>query len=177
MPQRLKDCPICGKRNLVKLSNNMADIHQLSGETRRYYRCKVKPLGDQNLSENMTSRKRMRDDWDDGMSTVSKDEEYEEEVLSPKKMRSESDDETSIVSIEDIFSSSDEDESPEEMNDSDDEADPLGVLINEAAAELRTKHNELVQSFENNGSSEIDGKKQAFSEILPELRKELGNIY
>ena len=119
----------------------------------------------------------MRDDWDDGMSTVSKDEEYEEEVLSPKKMRSESDDETSIVSNEDIFSSSDEDESPEEMNDSDDEADPLGVLINEAAAELRTKHNELVQSFENNGSSEIDGKKQAFSEILPELRKELGNIY
>ena len=63
------------------------------------------------------------------------------------------------------------------MNDSDEEADPWGVLIHEAAAELRTKHNELVQSFENNGFSEIDAKKQAFSEILPELRKELGNIY
>ena len=90
----------------------------------------------------------MRDDWDDGMSTVSHDEESEEEVSSPKRMRSESDDETSIASNEDIFSSSDEGESPEEMNDSDEEADPWGVLIHEAAAELRTKHNELVQSLE-----------------------------
>ena len=180
MPRRRKDCPICGKRNLVKLSNHLADIHPLSGETRRYYRCKVKPLGDQNLSGDMSSRKRMRDYWDGGMSTVSHDEESEEEVLSPKRMRNESDDETSIVSNEDAFSSSDEDESPEEMNDSDDEADPWGVLILccwEAAAELRTKYNEFVQSFENNGFSEIDEKKQAFSEILPELRKELGNIY
>ena len=91
----------------------------------------------------------MRDDWDDGMSTVSHDEECEEEVSSPKMMRSESDDETSIVSKEDIFSSSDEGESPEEMNDSDEEADPWGVPIHEAAAELPTKHNELVQSLEN----------------------------
>ena len=119
----------------------------------------------------------MRDDWNDSMSTVSHDEESEEEVPSPKRIRSESDDETSTVSNEDIFSSSDEGESPEEMNDSDEEADPWGVLIHEAAAELRTKHNELVQSFENNGFSDIDAKKQAFSEILPELRKELGNIY
>ena len=68
MPRRRKDCPICGKRNLVKLSNHLADTHQLSGETRRYYLSKVKPLGDQNLSEDMSSRKRMRDDWNDGMS-------------------------------------------------------------------------------------------------------------
>ena len=87
-------------------------------------------------------------------------------------MRSESDDETSTVSNEDIFSSSDEGESSEEMNDSDEEADHWGVLIHEAAAELRTKRNELVESFENTGFSEIDAKKQAFSEILPELRKE-----
>ena len=177
MPRRRKDCPICGKRNLVKLSNHLADTHQLSGETRRYYLSKVKPLGDQNLSEDMSSRKRMRDDWNDGMLTVSHDEESEEEVSGPKRMRSESDNETSTESNGDISSSSDEGESPEEMNDSDEEADPWGVLIHEAAAELRTKHNELVQSFENNGFSEIDAKKQAFSEILPELRKELGNIY
>ena len=110
------------------------------------------------------------------MSTVSHDDESKEEVPSPKRMRSESDDETSTVSNEDIFSSSDEGESPEEMNDSDEEADPWGVLIHEAAAELSTM-NLTVQSFENNGFSEIDAKKQAFSEILPELRKELGNIY
>ena len=34
--------------------------------------------------------------------------------------------------------------------------------------ELRTKYDELVQSFE--------GKKESFSEILPVLRKELGNV-
>ena len=42
--------------------------------------------------------------------------------------------------------------------------------------ELRTKHNELVQTFQIDGFSEIDAKKQAFSEILPDLRKKLGNI-
>ena len=118
----------------------------------------------------------LQDDLNDGISTVSHDEKSKE-VSSPKRMRSESDDETSTVSDEDIFSSSDEGESPEKMNDSDEEADPWGVLIHEAAAELRTKHNELVQSFENKGFNEINAKKQAFSEILLELRKELGNIY
>ena len=34
-----------------------------------------------------------------------------------------------------------------------------------------------MQSFENEGFSEIDAKKQAFAAILPELRKELGNVY
>ena len=96
-------------------------------------------------------------------------------------MRNESDDETSTTSNEDIFSSSDQEgaESSEEINDSDEseEADPWGVLIHEVAMELCTKHNELVQSFQNDSFSEIDAKKQAFSEILPDLRQELGNIY
>ena len=50
------------------------------------------------------------------------------------------------------------------MNDSDEseEEDPWGALIHEAAMELRTKHNEIVQSFQNGGFSEIDAKKQAF---------------
>ena len=43
-------------------------------------------------------------------------------------------------------------------------------LIHEAAAELRTKYDELVQSFQNEGLSEIEAKKEAFSEILPALR-------
>ena len=51
-------------------------------------------------------------------------------------------------------------------SDESEEADPWGVLIHEAAMELRTKHNELVQSFQNDGFSEIDAKKQAFSEIF-----------
>ena len=34
-----------------------------------------------------------------------------------------------------------------------------------------------MQSFENYGFSKIDAKRQAFATILPELRKELGNVY
>ncbi len=87
----------------------------------------------------------------------------------------------STVSNEDIFSSLVEEDgkSSEEMSDSDDseEADPWGELIHEAAAELRAKHDVVVQSFQNDRFSEIDAKKQAFSEILPELRVELGNVY
>ena len=124
------------------------------------------------------------------MSTVARDEESEEEMSSPKRMRNESDDETSTVSNKDIFSSSDDDksseetddasnegESSEDTNDSDEKADPWRALIDEATAELHTKHSELVQSFENEGFSETDAKKQAFAAILPELRKELGNVY
>ena len=39
----------------------------------------------------------------------------------------------------------------------------------EAATELRTKRNELVQSFENDGFVEIHATKKAFSATLPEL--------
>ena len=107
-----------------------------------------------------------------------------------KGQKNESDDETSTVSNKDIFSSPDDDksseetdddsnegESSEQTNDSDEEADPWRALIDEATAELHTKHSELVQSFKNEGFSEIDAKKQAFVAILPELRKELGNVY
>ena len=146
MPRRRKDCPICGKRNLVKLSNHLADIHQLSAEERKYY-----------LSG--------------ASDPVARDEGPEEEMSCPKRMRNESDDETLTVSNKDIFSSSDDDksseetdhtsnegESSEDTNDSDEEADPWRALIEEATAELHTKHSELVQSFENDGFSEIDAK-------------------
>ena len=200
MPRRRKDCPICGKRNLVKLSNHLADIHQLSAEERKYY---LSGASDPEKPGDMSSRKRMRSDSEDDMSPVARDEGSEEEMSSPKRMRNESDDETSTVSNKDIFSSSDDDKSSEETDDtsnegknseeaddtsnegksseetddSDEEADPWRALIDEATAELHTKHSELVQSFENEGFSEIDAKKQAFAVILPELRKELGNVY
>ena len=190
MPRRRKDCPICGKRNLVKLSNHLADIHQLSAVERKYYLSGAKYLSDPEKPGDMSSQKRMRSDLEDDMSTVARDEESEEEMSSPKRMRNESDDETSTVSNKDIFSSSDDDksseetdgasnegESSEETNDSYEEADPRRALIDEATAELHTKHSELVQSFKNEGFSEIDAKKQAFAAILPELRKELGNVY
>ena len=102
MPQRRKDCPICGKRNLVKLSNHLADIHQLSAVERKYY---LSRASDPEKPGDMSSQKRMRSDSGDDMSTVARDEESEE-MSSPKRMRNESDDETSTVSNKDIFSSS-----------------------------------------------------------------------
>ena len=200
MSRRRKDCPICGKRNLVKLSNHLADIHQLSAVGRKYY---LSGASDPKKPGDMSGRKRIRSDSDDDMSTVARDGESEEEMWSPKRMRNESDDETSTVSNKDIFSSSDDDKSSEDTDDAsnegeiseetddvsnegesseetdgfDEEADPWRALIDEATAKLHTKHSELVQSFENEGFCEIDAKKQAFAAILPELRKELGNVY
>ena len=201
----------------MKLSNHLADIHQLSSEERKYYLSGAKYLSDPEKPGDMSSRKRMRSDSEDDISTVARDEESEEEMSSPKRMRSdseddistvardeeseeemsspkrmqnESNDETSTDSNKDIFSSSDDDKSSEETddasnegesserrNDSDEEADSWRALIDEATAELHTKHSELVQSFKNEGFSEIDAKEQAFAAILPELRKELGNVY
>ncbi len=91
----------------------------------------------------MSSRKRIRNELDDEMSTASPSDkrEPEEEMSSPKRMRNESDDDMSTVSNEDIFSSSIEEDGKgsEEMSDSDDseEADPWEELIHEAAAEVR----------------------------------------
>ena len=100
---------------------------------------------------------------------------------------------TSDYHNDDIFDSNDEEEysSKDESNSSEEssitedsceeedseEADPWQELIHEAAAELRTEYQELVENFKRDGFSEIEAKKQAFSEILPKLRKELGNVY
>ena len=37
MPRTRKDCPICGKKSLLKLSNHLPDFHQLSCEAREQY--------------------------------------------------------------------------------------------------------------------------------------------
>ena len=110
MPQRRRDCPICSKKNLAKLSNHLADIHQLSGEE-RHYLSKARSLSDQRESEEMLNQKRVRSESDDEMSTASSsDERTSKETLSEKRMRNESDDETSTASDEDIFSSSGEED-------------------------------------------------------------------
>ena len=44
-------------------------------------------------------------------------------------------------------------------------------LIQETAAELRTEYQELGENFKDDGFSEIDARKQAFSEIVPKRRK------
>ena len=79
-------------------------------------------------------------------------------------------------------SNSEEGDSNEESDDSEEsddteggdseEADPWAELIHEAATEIRTEYQELVERFKNDGFGKIDAKKQAFLEILPKLRQE-----
>ena len=88
MPRRRRDCPICSKKNLAKLSNHLADIHQLSGEERQHYLSKARSLSDQRESEEMLNQKRMWSESDDEMSKASSsDERTSKETLSEKKMR------------------------------------------------------------------------------------------
>ena len=132
----------------MKLPNHLVDIHQISAVERKDY---------------LSGAKYRNESDNEIMSTVSN-----------KDIFNSSDDDKSLEETDDA---SNEGESSEETNDSDEEADPWRALIDEATAELYAKHNELVQSFENEGFSEIDAKKQAFAAILPELRKELGNVH
>ena len=69
-------------------------------------------------------------------------------------------------------SNSSEDDGSEESDDSEEDCDPWEELIQEAAADLRTEYHELIESFKNDGLSETEAKKQAFSEVLPKLRQE-----
>ena len=55
MPRLRKDCPLCGKQSLLKLSNHLADYHHLSTKDRQYYlrQAKILPL-DRILKELIT---------------------------------------------------------------------------------------------------------------------------
>ena len=64
------------KKDLVKLANHLADIHQLSAEERKYY---LSGASDPEKPGDRSSRKRMRSDSEDDMSTVARDEGSEEE--------------------------------------------------------------------------------------------------
>lgn len=107
-------------RTFVKLSNYLADMHQLSHVTQ------VRSRGDEGESdsEEMPGRKEMRNECNGKMLIVSNEDTF------------------SSSDIEDGDSS-------EELNDPDDskEADPWGVLRHETVSALLTKFDELEQSF------------------------------
>ena len=62
------------------------------------------------------------------------------------------------------------------MYNSDVEADPWGVVIHETAAQLRTKHNELVQIFNMMHLMKLTQRNKAFNDFT-RAWKELGNVY
>ncbi len=61
MPRLRKDCPLCGKQGLLKLSNHLADYHHLSIKDRTPYlrQAKILPL-DRILKEPMILRGGMK---------------------------------------------------------------------------------------------------------------------
>ena len=61
MPRRRRDCPICSKKNLAKLSNHLADIHQLSGKERQHYLSKTRF---KQVSVNMRAHRSTRSTWE-----------------------------------------------------------------------------------------------------------------
>ena len=152
MPRMRKDCPICVKRNLVKLANHLADIHQISAVKKKDYLSGAKYPA---KPEDMSSQKRMRNEFDDEILTVSN-----------KDIFSSLDDDKSSEETDDA---GDEGKSYEKTNDSDEQVSPWRALIDEATAELYAKHIELVQSFENDRFSEINTKKQAFAAFLSDI--------
>ena len=67
-----RDCPICDKKNLAKLSNNLADIHKSSREERHFYLAQATSSGDDKVSDykTMQNQKRTRTEYfDDEIST------------------------------------------------------------------------------------------------------------
>lgn len=47
MPRQRRTCPICQKKGLIKLSNHLADVHQLESDDRRIILKKAKEMNDQ----------------------------------------------------------------------------------------------------------------------------------
>ena len=51
MPRTRKDCPICGKKSLLRLANHLANVHQLSSDERQSHlnRARACPLDNEAL--------------------------------------------------------------------------------------------------------------------------------
>ena len=69
-----------------------------------------------------------------------------------------------------------EDESSSE-NSSDEENDPWNTLINDAVSKVWDQYKEILQNLLMEGHDESKAKEDAFAQILPAFRKELGDVH
>jgi hypothetical protein len=159
----------------------LADIHHLSSEERRIYLSNAKSFcADKDDYSIMHRSKRARmDNYDEGVSSSTQngnifesDDEKEKEHSSEEESNSEENE------------NSEEDDSKEESEDGEHESsedgedyDPWQTLIHEAKLQLLDKFQENVECLNNEGFSEVEAKRQSFSELLPKLTKELEDIY
>ena len=117
MPRRRKDCLICRKRNFVNSCEKKGNIIFPEQD-----------LSDLEKPEDMSSRKRMRSDFDDdGMSspkrilgTRLRNDQYPMKMFSVHQIE--------VGNSSEEAGDSNKGECSEEMNDSDEEADPCGVI-------------------------------------------------
>jgi hypothetical protein len=119
------------------------------------------------------------DNYDEGSSSSSQngdifdgDDEKEKEHSSEEESYSEENE------------NSEEDDSKEESEDGEHESsgdgedyDPWQTLNHEAKLQLLDKFQENVECLNNEGFSEVEAKRQSFSELLPKPTKELEGIY
>ena len=68
-----------------------------------------------------------------------------------------------------------EDESSSE-NSSDEESDLWTTLINDAASKVRDQYDDILQTLLMEGHDESKAKEDAFAQIPPAFRKELGDV-
>ena len=62
-------------------------------------------------------------------------------------------------------------------NSSDKENDPWTTLINEAVSKVWDQYKEILQELLMEGHDESKAKEDAFAQILPAFRKELGDVH
>ena len=121
------------------------------------------------------SKRARMDNYDEGVSSSSQngdifDSDDEKEHSSEEESNSE---ENENSEEGDSKEESEEHESSEDGED----YDPWQTLIHEAKLQLLDKFQENVECFNNEGFSEVEAKRQSFSEVLPKLTKELEDIY
>ena len=104
------------------------------------------------------------------------------ECFPPKKSRDA--DEASISSNESMemhASNDDDDEDTEDEssseNSSDEENDPWNILINDAVSKVRGQYKEILQELLMEVHNESKAKEDAFAQILPAFRIELGDVH
>ena len=155
----------------------MADIHRLSSEERRIYLSDAMSscADEQDYSIMHRSKRARMDNYDEGVSSSSQngdifDSDDEKEHSSEEESNSE---ENENSEEGDSKEESEEHESSEDGED----YDPWQPLIHEAKLQLLDKFQENVECLNNEGFSEVEAKRQSFSEVLPKLTKELEDIY
>ena len=104
------------------------------------------------------------------------------ECSPPKKSRDA--DEASISSNESMGTHASHDDVDEDTEDesssgnsSDEENDPWTTLINEAVSKVWDQYKEILQELLTEGHDESKAKEEAFAQILPVFRIELGDVH